>query len=109
MSTSAKPRENGTFFFRNVACASFPCHAGVDVAEFNCLFCYCPLYALGERCGGDFAYTAGGIKDCTNCTRLHRGEDGVRMVREHFPQLAELARMQGPTAADDGASVEGSR
>lgn len=83
---------NGTTFFRNDACAFFPCHDGVDPNEFNCLFCYCPLYALGPTCGGDFAYTAQGVKDCSSCTRLHVGDAGARIVRESFAALADLAR-----------------
>ena len=35
-------------FFQNRDCEYFPCHRGVDEADFNCLFCYCPLYALGR-------------------------------------------------------------
>ena len=83
---------NGTTFFRNVDCAYFPCHEGVDEARFNCLFCYCPLYALGPDCGGDFSYTPSGIKDCSGCTRLHYGEEGARIVGERFSLLVDLAR-----------------
>ncbi len=90
--SSQQTYQNGWSFFRNTDCAYFPCHEGVDEAAFNCLFCYCPLYALGPRCGGDYAYTASGVKDCGNCTRLHRGDDGARIVGERFAQLAELAR-----------------
>lgn len=79
-------------FFRNVDCAYFPCHEGVDERVFNCLFCYCPLYALGPDCGGDFCYTASGVKDCSGCTRLHEGDAGATIVREMFPRLAELPR-----------------
>ena len=92
---------NHTTFFRNVDCAYFPCHQGVDELRFNCLFCYCPLYALGPRCGGSFTYTTAGIKDCTNCTVLHDGDNGARIVRERFAQLSELARQQGPIVGDD--------
>lgn len=84
--------EAGAFFFQNVACAYFPCHEGVAEADFNCLFCYCPLYALGPDCGGDYRYTRQGIKDCTACVRLHRGADGAAIVRERFAELADLAR-----------------
>ena len=73
-------------FFQNRACEHFPCHEGVDPDEFNCLFCYCPLYALGESCGGSFRYSASGAKDCTLCTVLHEGDAGVGIVREHFPR-----------------------
>ena len=58
-------------FFQNKACEYFPCHAGADPKTFNCLFCYCPLYALGNQCGGSFCYTESGIKDCRNCLIPH--------------------------------------
>jgi Zn-finger protein len=87
-----QPIPNGSSFFRNVDCAYFPCHEGVDPQVFNCLFCYCPLYALGPACGGDFSYTESGTKDCSACTRLHQGDRGAAIVRALFPQLAELAR-----------------
>lgn len=37
-------------FFSNKECEYFPCHQGADPENFNCLFCYCPLYALGDKC-----------------------------------------------------------
>ena len=36
-------------FFQNSECEYFPCHKGADPKTFSCLFCYCPLYALGEN------------------------------------------------------------
>ena len=78
-------------FFQNRACKYFPCHEGVDEDEFNCLFCYCPLYALGSRCGGDFTYTSSGKKNCSKCVVLHRGDEGNERVAERFPLLLELA------------------
>ena len=66
-------------FFQNKECEYFPCHPGADPASFSCLFCYCPLYALGDRCGGSFTYTENGIKDCTNCLRPHRRENYGKM------------------------------
>ena len=36
-------------FFQNRECEYFPCHKGADPETFNCLFCYCPLYALEEN------------------------------------------------------------
>jgi len=86
---------NSASFFRNDACPYFPCHEGIDPKRFNCLFCYCPLYALGPRCGGSFTYTASGVKDCSSCTRLHDGDGGAQIVRELFPLLADLARREG--------------
>ncbi len=73
-------------------CPYFPCHEGVPADEFNCLFCYCPLYTLGPDCGGNFTYNAHGYKDCTACAMPHRGDAGTKLVKLHFAQLAELAR-----------------
>lgn len=55
----------------NRQCEYFPCHKTDNPEEFNCLFCYCPLYALGDKCGGNFTYTETGIKDCSNCMIPH--------------------------------------
>ena len=74
--------ENSYRFFENKDCKYFPCHKGLT--EFNCLFCYCPLYALGENCGGNFRYTQKGIKDCTNCLRPH--------IRENYPEITAKMR-----------------
>lgn len=84
-------------FFRNTACAYFPCHAGVDPAEFNCLFCYCPLYFLPD-CGGTPDLSRG-IKDCTPCVNPHAagGYDRVlaRLKRE-FENMRRAAAKDGP-------------
>ena len=61
-------------FFQNRECDYFPCHKGADPETFSCLFCYCPLYALGQDCGGHFTYTETGIKDCSACLRPHKKE-----------------------------------
>ena len=61
----------GFSFFSNRNCEYFPCHACADPEDFNCLFCYCPLYFLGERCGGNFTYTRRGVKDCSDCLIPH--------------------------------------
>ncbi len=58
-------------FFSHKNCEYFPCHKGADKENFNCLFCYCPLYALGKECGGNFKMTPGGVKDCTDCMIPH--------------------------------------
>ena len=82
----------GATFFSNRACKYFPCHEGVDEADFNCLFCYCPLYALGPDCGGNFTYTEKGRKNCKNCALPHVRDNGVKLVSARYGQLAELAR-----------------
>ena len=37
-------------WFQNRDCEYFPCHDDVREEEFNCLFCYCPLYR-SKDCG----------------------------------------------------------
>ncbi len=66
-------------FFQNRECEYFPCHKGVDEKDFNCLFCYCPLYALGKSCGGQFRYNEKGRKVCKECTFPHH--------RDHYDQM----------------------
>ena len=78
-------------FFQNRECEYFPCHKGIAEADFNCLFCYCPLYALGEDCGGNCEYTEGGVKSCVGCSFPHRRENYGAVLRR-FPELAALAR-----------------
>ncbi len=62
-------------FFQNKDCEYFPCHKDADPESFSCLFCYCPLYALGDKCGGNFTHTDNGIKDCSHCLRPHQREN----------------------------------
>ena len=57
-------------FNQNKKCEYFPCHKGVKEEDFNCLFCFCPLYMLGDKCGGNYIIN-NDIKDCTNCTIPH--------------------------------------
>lgn len=77
-------------FVQNKACEYFPCHKG-DEDTFNCLFCYCPLYALKEKCGGNFRYTDKGIKDCSQCTKPHDA-NGYEHVRAHLGALIEQTK-----------------
>lgn len=78
-------------FFSNTACEYFPCHRTDHPDDFNCLFCFCPLYALGPDCGGNMQYTENGIKDCSNCMIPH-SPGGYDYILSKFDQLAELAR-----------------
>jgi len=90
------------WFFRHTQCEYFPCHATDRPEDFNCLFCYCPLYALGERCGGSYSYTADGVKDCSLCLFPHE-RDNYSAVVGRFPELAEMAGQK------DGASQQGAQ
>ena len=78
-------------FFQNSACEFFPCHECADPEKFSCLFCYCPLYALGDKCGGNFTYTKEGIKDCSNCLIPHRRENYLRIMGK-MDEVLELAK-----------------
>lgn len=69
-------------FFQNKKCPYFPCHTCNDPEQFSCLFCYCPLYVLGEQCGGNFTYTESGIKDCSSCLIPHRKENYDRITEK---------------------------
>ena len=77
-------------FFCHKTCEYFPCHKSADPERFNCLFCYCPLYALGENCGGNFRYTEKGIKDCTNCLIPHIPENYDYIIG-HYNEIMEIA------------------
>ena len=77
-------------FFQNRECEYFPCHAGVDEDSFNCLFCYCPLYALGEKCGGGCAFLDGGIKSCEKCLLPH-SPGGYEKIMSKMGEVMRLA------------------
>lgn len=70
-------------FFKHEKCEFFPCHEGITEKDFNCLFCYCPLYMLGNKCGGDFVYLDNGIKSCENCTFPHEAKNYDLMVSKY--------------------------
>ena len=77
-------------FFQNRECEYFPCHQVEDPDRFNCLFCYCPLYALGEDCGGNCRYLASGVKDCSGCAFPHLRGNYEKIIGR-FPEIAALA------------------
>jgi len=83
--------EHSHSFFCNRDCEYFPCHKTNDPDSFNCLFCYCPLYALGENCGGNFRYTETGVKDCSGCLLPH-SKGGYDHIIKSFPKIMELTK-----------------
>lgn len=91
-------------FFQNTECEYFPCHPITDPERFSCLFCYCPLYALGRRCGGNYRYTDAGRKDCTGCLIPHLPENYGRIVGR-YPEIEELMRREGEADADRNAGL----
>lgn len=101
--------------FENNQCEFFPCHRGIK-AEFNCLFCYCPLVFL--KCPGPYRVFVdrNGVtrKNCTDCTLPHDGfERSWKFIQvwlgklapwDGQPQAERRLRTDrsGTAAADDG-------
>ena len=91
------PKTENFKFFSHRQCEYFPCHqlkGGMAEEDFNCLFCYCPLYALGEDCGGNFTYYQG-VKDCTNCLIPH-SRKAYDYITSRFGELVVLAQEKEP-------------
>ncbi len=90
--------EHNYRFFCNRDCEYFPCHTGADLEQFNCLFCYCPLYPLGSDCGGQFTYTDDGVKDCSTCLLPHdpRRYDHILSKWPDLCALMNINRTQKP-------------
>ena len=65
-------------YFNNDSCEYFPCHKG-ELPNFNCLFCYCPLFLL-MNCPGNFSLTKKGLKDCTYCNYPHKQENYNKII-----------------------------
>ena len=89
-------------FFQHKDCEYFPCHKGVDTENFNCLFCYCPLYFLGRECGGNFTYTKKGVKNCMGCSRPHRRENYEVIIS----RLRDAMGLAGRTCPVDAAKAD---
>lgn len=72
--------ENSFRFYRNDSCMYFPCHSVENEEDFNCMFCYCPLYLM-EECGGNYRMSYG-VKDCSNCLIPHKpqGYDHINRI-----------------------------
>ena len=76
-------RKNSWQYFENTDCKYFPCHQQTSPEKgFNCLFCYCPLYLLGEGCGGNFSYTKDNIKNCSACLIPHETDLFYTVIKE---------------------------
>ena len=71
--------------FENRACKYFPCHK--QEGDFNCLFCFCPMYFL-KTCPGRYQlidHKGKKIKDCSDCSFPHVPEnyDAIMAVLRH--------------------------
>lgn len=73
--------DNSHKFFNNKDCKYFPCHKVKNEDDFNCLFCFCPLYFLEDKCGGNFKMF-GKIKDCSNCMIPHNPDGYDHIIKK---------------------------
>lgn len=70
-------------FFEHRECDFFPCHPDLE-SPFNCLFCFCPLYAFPCEDYGSPRFIerdSGLIKDCSGCLFPHRPENYKVILR----------------------------
>ena len=80
---SKKPEECAYSFTQHTACEFFPCHKTAHPEDFNCLFCYCPMYSM-PNCPGSKTYIEKNgkkIKVCTDCTFPHRPENYDKIIQ----------------------------
>ncbi|MCI9457929.1 MAG: metal-binding protein [Oscillospiraceae bacterium] len=89
ISLTAKKRYS---YFSHRECEYFPCHEGADPENFNCLFCYCPLYLLGPKCGGNFMIRPDGRKDCSRCLFPHRRESYREIISRYDEIVKAMPR-----------------
>lgn len=61
-------------FFSHKDCEFFPCHGDIPIEDFNCIFCYCPLYPY-QDCGGAYELLENGVKSCEKCSFPHAGKN----------------------------------
>lgn len=83
---------NNYKFFVNKKCEYFPCHKMLKLENFNCLFCFCPLYMLGDKCGGNIRYTETGIKSCAECILPHVKDIGYNHIMSKMKEVLEKGK-----------------
>jgi len=79
-------------FFQNTECEYFPCHKTGKKEDFNCLFCYCPLYTLGVNCGGNYKILENGIKSCEDCLFPHVKENYDK-INSRFKDIVDVMKV----------------
>ena len=82
--------KNNCKYYKNTECEYFPCHENAG-EYFNCMFCFCPLYPLGDKCGGNFEYIDDKIKNCSNCLIPH-SKDGYEYISKKLREVSEIAK-----------------
>jgi Zn-finger protein len=59
-------------------CNYYPCHDGIIEEEYQCEFCFCPIYPCNiEKTGGKIISGRDGsqIWDCSDCIIVHEKEN----------------------------------
>lgn len=77
-------KHNPRLFFQNKDCSHFPCHklSPMEMEDFSCIFCYCPLMSV-RNCGGVYEILPDGTKDCSECKLAHLcPEDIVQTIKD---------------------------
>lgn len=75
--------ENSYQYFKNRECQYMPCHEGIEGDDFNCLFCYCPMYPYADCLGTpEFLKQEKGtiVKDCSGCVFPHESEHYAKIM-----------------------------
>ncbi|MFR6561455.1 MAG: cysteine-rich small domain-containing protein [Eubacterium ventriosum] len=76
-------------YFSHRKCEFFPCHKNADGNNFNCLFCYCPLYTLGDKCGWRIlGIWIMGLRIARDCLYPHFKENYGKVV-ERFSEIVK--------------------
>ncbi len=88
------PETENYKFVQNRNCEYFPCHKTNNPDEFNCLFCFCPLYMLKDKCGGNLKYTKN-IKNCSDCILPHVKGKGYDHVMEKMKEVVKIGSERG--------------
>lgn len=73
--------ENSYKYFKNKDCKYYPCHK-LD-GDFNCMFCFCPMYTL-EKCPGDPEYIQSDgrtVKSCMDCIFPHQPDNYDKIMK----------------------------
>ncbi len=84
-------------FSQNKDCEFFSCHMAERPEDFNCRFCFCPLYYF-EDCGGNFSYYKG-LKDCSTCLIPH--EDYDYIIEKIVDKNRELEKSKSLSGGQD--------
>ena len=75
-------------YYENRECPYYPCHG---VEKQNCMFCFCPLYTLSDKCGGNYKFLEDGTKDCSDCFIPHT-ENARDYIISKWEEIKELAK-----------------